>query len=146
MVCLIGLFFCLNISDLPRYSTEFEMKDILKTIMAYNSNVYYDENNYYPKKFYPLTNATIFIETYNDLKDKHSNQENKNILNDFYYRRGSNWFELGYFIIKPGKKKAIIFAGLYTSHTNYTIKKIELDVANFYKTNTIFKKGIFNKE
>ncbi len=44
-----------------------------------------------------------------------------------------------------GNKKAEISGALYKSSTNYIYKTIELDAIDFYKTNTIFKNGLFNK-
>ena len=146
VICVIGLASYFNVFDMPRYSTEFEMKGLAETLISFNSHNFYEKNNYYPSEFSYLTNTELFIDTFNYLKDKHFEHENKNVLNDIYYRPGSNWFELGYFIIKPGKKKAIISSALYKSRTNYIVKTIELDAANFYKTNMLFKKGIFNKE
>ncbi len=140
---LIIFFIGLHFVGIPRYFQELEIKEGLDLEITYNAEIYYEKNNHYAKKLCYITKN--YIEHYNILFQEIYSSENKNVLDDFYYRYGSNWYEFGYFTIKPGNRKAEISGTLYKSSTNYICKTINLNAIDFYKTNTIFKNGLFNK-
>ena len=138
---LFSVNYIVNYFGIPRYVKESLLKNCFSNEAECEINCYYEKNNCYPEDF--CTKETIEEYKNNYLAKKF---KLNNISDDFYYRYGSNWFELGYFLTYPRKKKAKISGVLYKSSTNYIYKTIKLDAIDFYKTNTIFKNGLFNKK
>ena len=75
---------------------------------------------------------------------------NEDFIKDFYYIFHSNWYETGYFITWSFGRKAYVNYGVWfkgpNSNWEHDFNCIKLNKDEFYKTNTIFKEGLFNKE
>lgn len=138
--------FIFYIVDMPRQSDEK-----LAKYAVFGEAIGSIPDANFPHDFAVITNNTEWQKYYTLIR---KNYYKTDFIKDFYYIRNKNWCEIGYFLMAPGKKTARVSYYVWFSSsakdltTDWTSdwEGVTLNKSEFYKTNTIFKEGLFNKE